>query len=98
MSRNFQKKNKDLVNLQVVPSSEVWERSANGKFKYKNNLKIFGKVDKGTSAFVTNTNSRGSNNRFIEDTSNLPKKVKNEIVKHLYNKNKVAYLVVKEGK
>ncbi len=26
MSRNFQKKNKDLVNLQVVPSSEVWER------------------------------------------------------------------------
>ena len=96
MSRNFQKKNKDLVNLEVVSSKEVWEQDKKGKYRYKKNLKIFGKVDKGTSAFVTNTNSSGLNNRFIEDTSNLPKKIKNQIVKHLYNKNRVAYLVVKE--
>lgn len=41
MSRNFQKKNKDLVNLQVVPFSEVMGKSKNGKFRHKNNLKIF---------------------------------------------------------
>lgn len=97
MSRNFQRKNKDLVNLKVVSANKVWRKNKKGNFCYRNDIKIFGKVDKGTSAFVTNTNSKGVNNRYIEDTANLPKRVKNDIVKHLYNKNRVAYLVVEDS-
>lgn len=99
MSRNFQNKNKDLVNLQVVSANDVWQRDKNGNYSYKKDLKIFGKVDKGTSAFVTNTNTKGNNNRFIEDTCKLPKRVKNDIVKQLYNstKTRVAYLIVKNS-
>lgn len=96
MSRIFQNKNKDLANLKVVSAKSVWTKKKNGKYVYSKNIKIFGKVDKGTSAFVTNTNTKGLNNKFIEDTTNLPKKIKNEIVKHLYNGNRVAYLIVEE--
>jgi len=93
MSRIFRDKNKDLVNLKVVSSRDVWIKNKKGNFVYNKNYEIFGKVDKGTSAFVTNTNKHGKNNKYIEDTCHLPKKLKNEIVKHLYAKNRVAYLV-----
>lgn len=96
MSRIFQNKNKDLSNLKVVSSKDVWIRKKNGKYIFNNTLKIYGKIDKGTTAFVTNTNSKGLNNRYVEDTCNLPKRVKNDIVKHLYNGNRVAYLIVNE--
>lgn len=96
MSRKFQGKNKDLVNLQVVSSKEVWTKNKQGNYVFNKKYDIYGKVDKGTSAFVTTTNTKGKNNRFVEDTSKLPKRVKNDIVKHLYNKNKVAYLVKKK--
>lgn len=99
MSRNFQSKNKDLVNLRVVSAKDVWQKNRNGSYSYRKDMQVFGKVDKGTSAFVTNTNNRGTNNRFIEDTSKLPKRVKNDIVKQLYQspKTRVAYLVVEEN-
>lgn len=96
MSRNFQSKNKDLVNLKVASAKEVWTKNKQGKYVFNKNYDIYGKIDKGTSAFVTTTNTKGKNNRFVEDTYRLPKKVKNEIVKHLYNNNKVAYLVKKK--
>lgn len=96
MSRKFQGKNKDLVNLQVVSSKEVWTKNKQGNYVFNKKYDIYGKVDKGTSSFVTTTNTKGKNNRFVEDTSKLPKRVKNDIVKHLYNKNKVAYLVKKK--
>lgn len=96
MSRRFQEKNKDLVKLQVVPASAVWTKNKKGEFVFNSKYEVYGKIDKGTSVFITNTNSKGKNNRFIEDTCNLPKKTKNEIVKHLYSKNRVAYLVKKK--
>lgn len=96
MSRIFQSKNKDLVNLQVVSSKEVWTKNKQGKYVFNKKYDIYGKVDKGTSAFITTTNTKGKNNRFVEDTYRLPKKVKNEVVKHLYKNNKVAYLVKKK--
>lgn len=35
MSRPFRDKNKDLVNLQVVSSKDVWEKNKSGNFVYK---------------------------------------------------------------
>jgi hypothetical protein len=96
MSRKFNQKNKDLVNLKVVSSKDVWVKNKKGEYVFNKNYNIFGKVDKETSSFVTNTNSHGKNAKFIEDTCNLPKNLKNDIVKHLYDKNKVAYLVKKK--
>lgn len=96
MSRRFQSKNKDLVNLQVVSAKDVWTKNKQGKYVFNKKYDIYGKIDKGTSAFITTTNTKGKNNRFVEDTYRLPKKVKNEVVKHLYNNNKVAYLVKKK--
>lgn len=96
MSRIFQTKNKDLVNLQVLSAKEVWCKNKQGHYVFNKKYDIYGKVDKGTSSFITTTNTKGKNNRFVEDTCKLPKKTKNEIVKHLYNKNRVAYLVKKK--
>ena len=96
MSRPFRDKNKDLVNLEVVTSDKVWTKK-NGKPALRNDIDIHGRVDKGTSAFVSSTNLKGENHKLIDDTSNLPKKVKNDIVKLLKNDNrKVAYLIKKK--
>ncbi len=96
MSRLFRDKSKDLVNLEVVPASQVWEKNKSGKFVYKKCFNIFGKVEKGSSAFITNTNVYGQNSKFIDDTYNLSKKTKNEIVKHFSLHNRTAYLVKKK--
>ena len=99
MSRPFRDKNKDLVNLKVVPSSEVWTTNKKGEPKLRQDIEIYGRVDKGTSAFVTSTNLTGGNHKVVEDTCNLPKRVKTGIVKLLKNeKRQVAYLVVTKKK
>ena len=96
MSRKFQKKDKDLSNLQVLTSDKVWVTNKSNKPVLNKNLKIFGKVEVGSSSFVTSTNLSGKNHKFVEDTSNLPKKVKNQVVNNFKNKNKlVVYLVEK---
>lgn len=94
MSRPFRGKNKDLVNLEVVTSDKVWTTNKSGKPTLRRDIDIYGRVDKGTSAFVTSTNLSGGNHKIVEDTCKLPKKVKNGIVNLLKNKNrKVAYLI-----
>lgn len=95
MSRLFRDKNKDLINLDVVTADKVW----NSGFKtYRKDIEIFGRVDKDCSSFVSNTNLKGKNFKFVEDFSNLSKKTKNEIVKKFKNENrKVVYLVRKKG-
>ncbi len=94
MSRNLQKKNKDLVKLQVMTADKVWQKNKNGKYQINKNLNVYGKVEKGSDCFVTATNQKGTNHRFIENTVNLTKKTKNEIVDNFLNKNKrVVYLV-----
>lgn len=94
MSRNLQRKNKDLVNLQVLTSDKVWTKDKNGKYQINNELNVYGKVEKGSDCFVTSTNKKGTNHRFVENTVNLSKKTKNEIVDNFLNKNKrVVYLV-----
>ena len=94
MSRPFREKNKDLVKLQTVTADKVWTKTKSGKPALRKDIEIFGRVDKGTSAFVTSTNLSGGNHKVVEDTCRLPKRVKNDIVKLLKNNNrKVAYLI-----
>lgn len=94
LARKFHKENKDLVGLKVMTSEEVWTIDKQGKRKLRKDIDIYGRVDKGTSAFVTSTNLSGGNHRVVENTCELPKGIKNDIVSLLKNKNKkVAYLV-----
>lgn len=101
MSRRFQQKNKDLVNLDVITSDMVWDKShrVNGKPTLSKDYDYYGRVDKGTSAFITTTNRTGQNFKYVEDTNKLPKNAKNKIVDYFSNKNKrVIYLVKKNSK
>lgn len=99
MSRKFQQKNKDLVKLDVVTSDKVWDISIKrkGKPTLSKKYDYYGRIDKGTSAFITKTNQVGENFKYIEDTCKLPKNAKNKIVDLFSNKNKrVVYLVKKK--
>lgn len=94
MSRKFRSKNKDLIKLKVVTADKVWTRDKNGKRKLRRDIDIYGRVDRGTSAFVTSTNLSGGNHRIVDDTCHLTKAVKNDLVKVLKTDNRrVAYLV-----
>ncbi len=93
MARKTQLKSKDLCNLQVLTADKVWNKDHK---TLRKDLKIYGKVEKCFSAYVSNTNLKGKNNRYVEDFNNLNKKTKNEIVKKFNNENrKVVYLVKK---
>ncbi len=99
MSRRFQQKNKDLVNLKVLTSEEVWVvKNKTKKPTLNSNYDYFGKVDKGSSAFIKATNKKGQNVKFVEDTCKLPKNAKNKIVDLFDNKNKRVVYLVKEKK
>lgn len=99
MSRRFQEKNKDLISLDVVSSDKVWDKNKtiNGKPTLSKKYDYYGKVEKGSSAFIVQTNRIGEKPKFIEDTCKLPKNAKNKIINLFANKNKrVVYLVKKK--
>lgn len=99
MSRKFQSKKLDLISLELISADKVWNKSLKrkGKPTLNKNYDFYGRIDKGTSAFITKTNSTGENFKFVEDTSKLPKNAKNKIVDMFCNKNKrVVYLVKKK--
>ena len=101
MSRYFQQKNKNLVNLDIVTADEVWDVNIinNKRPRLRNGYDYYGRVDKGSSAFIKRTNKYGQNYKFVEDTCKLPKNAKNKIVDMFNNKNKrVVYLVKKKNK
>lgn len=93
MARKNQTKNKDLCNLQVLTADKVWNKDHK---TLKKDLKIYGKVEISLTSYVSATNLKGKNNKFVEYFSNLNKKTKNEIVNKFNNENrKVVYLVKK---
>ena len=101
MSRNFQSKNKDLIKLEVITADEAWDKQIKrkGKPTLSKKYDFFGRIDKGCSAFVSSTNSIGENHKFVEDTSKLPKNLKNKIIDSFKNKNKrVVYLIKTKSK
>lgn len=94
--RKNQSKNKDLCNIEVLTADKVWNKDHK---TLRKDLNIFGKVEKSYSAYVSNTNLKGKNNKFVEDFSALNKKTKNEIVNFFNNENrKVVYLIKKPNK
>ena len=54
MSRNFQSKSKDLVNLEIKTADEVWDfkNKRNGKPTLSSKYDFYGRIDKGSSAFL----------------------------------------------
>ena len=60
----------------------------------RTDIDIYGRVDKGSSSIVSSTNLNGSNHRFVDDFSALPKNIKNDLTKVFRNENRrVGYLV-----
>ena len=99
MSRTFKDKNKDLVNLSVITADKVWVLNNNGKRVLNTKeYDFFGKVEKNADCFITNTTLTGKNHKFVENTSALTKKTKNEIVDNFFNKNKRVIYLVKNKK
>ena len=99
MSRQFQQKNKDLVNLDIVESNNIWKKKNNKYYLDVDKYDIYGKVEKGSSAFIVQTNKSGEKPKFVEDTCKLPKVAKNKIIEMFNNKNRrVVYLVKKKNK
>lgn len=97
MSRPLRTRYKDLVNLRVVTADEVWTKNKSGKMVLRKDINIFGRIDKGTSAFITSTNMTGGNHRVVKDSATLSKKTKTAVVDLLKNKNRqVAYLLYDE--
>ena len=99
MSRKFQNKHIDLVNLELLTSNVVWDKKKKrkGKPTLRKDLDFYGRVDKGTSAFITHTNLIGENFKYVEDTHNLPKNLKNKMVDLFKNKNRRVVYLVKKG-
>ena len=96
MSNVYQPKRKELARVKVV-SSDTYK---NEKSKYK----FVGSVRRGYTAFITTQRDTKSGKcSFIDDTSSLTKKTKNEVVRFFSDKansrKNVACLVVpKKGK
>ena len=95
MSNVYQPKRKELAKVKVV-STQTYKENRN---KYK----FVGSVQRGYTAFVTTMpNKKTGKCGFVDDTSALTKRSKNDIVKFFSdkeNRNKgVAYLVVDKNK
>jgi len=95
MSSVYQPKRKELARVKVVSSTFY--------SKNRSQYRFVGCVQRGYTAFVTSQRSKKDGKcSFIDDTSSLTKRTKNEIARFLSNrsnKNKeVAYLVVDKNK
>ena len=95
MSSVYQPKRKELAKIKVV-SSQYYGNN-------RSKLKFVGSVSRNHTNFVTTQrNIKTGNCSFIDDTSSLTKRAKNDLVKFFMNKeNKrkdVAYLVVDKQK
>lgn len=91
MSSVYQPKRKELAKVKVV-SSQVY-KSNRSKYKF------VGRVKRGYTAFITTqSNNKTGKCSYIDDTSALTKRSKNDLVHFFSNrvneKKNVAYLVV----
>ena len=91
MSNVYQPKRKELAKVKVI--STEYYRNNRSKFNF------IGSVQRGYTAFITTQkNTKTGKRSFVDDTSSLTKRAKNDIV-HFFsdqdNRNKgVAYLVL----
>ena len=103
MSSTYTKNRKELSGVKVVSSKEVQQKQR-GRFRLRSDVDIVGKVELPLSNFVLKANNENRRTGYIEDVSELPKRTKNEIVSHFYDKtgkrtkNTVAYLIRTDNK
>jgi len=94
MSSVYQPKNKELANVRVCTS----EHYSNNK----SSLKVVGRVKRGLSAFILTPAKKTGSVGFVDNTSSLTKRAKNELVRFFDNpsntKKTYAYLVVPKTK
>ena len=95
MSRTFQKKTKELATVKVVSSQNYSEN--------RKDLQFVGSVQRGYTNFITTKRNKITGKcSYIDDTSSLTKRSKNEVVKFFMDKNNkrkdVVYLVVPKEK
>ena len=95
MSSVYQPKRKELAKVQVV-STETYR---NNRLKFK----FIGSIQRGYTSFVTTQKNKSTGNcSFVDDTTSLTKRTKNDLVRFFSNnknRNKsVAYLVVDKQK
>jgi len=91
MSSSYQPKRKEMAKVKVV-SSEKYKAE-------RNKLKLVGSVQRACPNFVTTQRNRKTGKcTFIDDTSSLTKRSKNDLVQFFMDRKndgkKVAYLVV----
>ena len=91
MSSIYQPKRKELANVKVV-SSKYYDEN-------RSKLKFVGSVSRIHTNFITTQRNKNTGKcSFIDDTSSLTKRSKNELVKFFHDANNrrkdVAYLVV----
>lgn len=104
MSSEFQPKNKRLNNISVMTSKDIWDKvGVDSKkkpiFKLKKNVLMYGRVAKGSSAYISKCNRDGKNHKYVDDFSVLNVKTKKEICNLFENENKrVVYLVRTDNK
>lgn len=91
MSSVYQPKRKELAKVKVV-SSQTYDKN-------RSKLKFIGRVKRGYTSFITTqSNLKTGKCSFVDDTSSLTKRSKNELVRFFSDKSNekknVAYLVV----
>ena len=95
MSNIYQPKRKELAKVKVV-STETYSKN-------RSNFKFVGSIQRGYTSFITTQkNAKTGMRSFVDDTSALTKRAKNDVVRFFSkreNRNKgVAYLVVPKEK
>lgn len=95
MSSVYQPKRKELAKVKVVSSQDY----GNNRSKYK----FVGRIKRGYTSFITTqSNNKTGKCSFVDDTSSLTKRSKNDLVRFFSDKNNekknVAYLVVDKQK
>ncbi len=99
MSRKYQPKTKEYASVTVVSSDQIYDKDG----KVKKGVDVVGKIDRDLPNIITTVKRRNGKTKFVEDTCNLTKKTKGEIVDFFKNckttkgnQRQKAYLV-KQG-
>jgi len=95
MSNVYQPKRKELAKVKVV-STQTYNDN-------RSKLKFIGRIKRGYTSFITTqANKKNGKCSFVDDTSSLTKRAKNDVVKFFSNKinekKQCAYLVVEKDK
>lgn len=93
MSNVYQPKRKELAKVRVISAQEYDEN--------RSKLRFVGRIKRGYTSFITTqSNKKTGKSTFVDDTSSLTKKTKNDVVRFFSDKanekKQVVYLVVKK--